>query len=82
MITESTPALTQHSHILPMKLTFITATMATDLSAAFDTINNVELIDKLAIQYNIAGQNNIALNHSIQQYINILNHNTELSTSI
>ena len=47
MITESTPALMHHSHILLMKLTLITATMATDLSAAFDTIDNVKLINKL-----------------------------------
>ena len=47
MVVESTTALTQHSYILLMKLTLITATMATDLSAAFDTIDNVKLIDKL-----------------------------------
>ena len=47
MITESTPALTQYLHTLPMKLTLITATMATDLFAAFDTVDNVKLINKL-----------------------------------
>ena len=43
----STTALSQQSHILLMKSMLITATMATELSAAFDTIDNVKLIDKL-----------------------------------
>ena len=47
MIIESTPALTQYLHTLPMNLTLITATMATDLFAALDTIDNVKLINKL-----------------------------------
>ena len=47
MITESTPALTQYLHTLPMKLTLITAIRATDLSTAFDTIKNVKLINIL-----------------------------------
>ena len=54
MVVESTTALTQQSHILLMKLTLITATMATDLSAAFDTIDNVKVIDKLHF-YGIEG---------------------------
>ena len=47
MITESTPALTQYLHTLPMNLTLITATMATDLFAALDTIDNVKIIISL-----------------------------------
>ena len=47
MITGSSPALTQYLHTLPKKLTLITATMATDLFAALDTIDNVKLINKL-----------------------------------
>ena len=49
MITESTPVLTQYLHTLPMNLTLITATMATDLFAALDTIDNVKLINKLLL---------------------------------
>ena len=47
MITESTPALTQYLHTLPMNLTLITATMAMDLFAALDTIDNVNIIVSL-----------------------------------